>query len=108
MRIKRSVSRFFWNCILPGVSLAVISYFGAVNATVRADLRVEPGKLTEATLYHKAAQISFRLVSEAGGEAIADVDWTFIGDRYMHGFGFGVPTGVDLPGVKILSLPRRS
>lgn len=54
----------------------VISYFGAVNATVRADLRVEPGQLTEATLYHKAAQISFRLVSEAGGEAIADVDWT--------------------------------
>ncbi|HWA20751.1 MAG TPA: hypothetical protein VG757_17320 [Devosia sp.] len=54
----------------------VISYFGSVNATVRADLRVEPGQLTEATLYHKAAQISFRLVSEAGGEAIADVDWT--------------------------------
>jgi hypothetical protein len=54
----------------------VISYFGSINATVRADLRVEPGQLTEATLYHKAAQISFRLVSEAGGEAIADVDWT--------------------------------
>lgn len=54
----------------------VVSRFGTVNAVVRADLRVEPGQLTEATLYHKAAQISFRLVSEAGGEAIADIDWT--------------------------------
>jgi len=54
----------------------IVSYFGDVNAVVRADLRVEPGQLTEATLYHKAAQISFKLVSEAGGEAIADIDWT--------------------------------
>lgn len=54
----------------------IVSYFGDVNAVVRADLRVEPGQLTEATLYHKAAQASFKLVSEAGGEAIADVDWT--------------------------------
>ncbi len=54
----------------------IISYFGDVNAVVRADLRVEPGQLTDATLYHKAAQISFKLVSEAGGEAIADIDWT--------------------------------
>ncbi len=54
----------------------VVSNFGSVNAVVRADLRVEPGQLTEATLYHKAAQVSFKLVSEAGGEAIADIDWT--------------------------------
>ncbi len=54
----------------------VVSYFGDVNAVVRADLRVEPGQLTEATLYHRAAQVSFKLVSEAGGEAIADIDWT--------------------------------
>jgi hypothetical protein len=54
----------------------VVSYFGEVNAVVRADLKVEPGQLTDATLYHRAAQVSFKLVSEAGGEAIADVDWT--------------------------------
>jgi hypothetical protein len=54
----------------------VVSYFGDVNAIVRADLKVEPGQLTDATLYHKAAQVSFKLVSETGGEAIADVDWT--------------------------------
>lgn len=54
----------------------VVSYFGDVNAVVRADLRVEPGQLTEATLYHRASQITFKLVSETGGEAIADVEWT--------------------------------
>lgn len=54
----------------------IVSYFGDVNAVVRADLRVEPGQLTDATLYHRAAQASFKLVGEAGGEAIADVDWT--------------------------------
>ena len=43
---------------------------------MRADLRVEPGQLTDATLYHRAAQISFKLVSEPGGEAIADIEWT--------------------------------
>ena len=54
----------------------VVSYFGDVNAVVRADLRVEPGQLTDAMLYHRAAVVNFKLVSEAGGEAIADVDWT--------------------------------
>lgn len=54
----------------------IVSYFGTVNATVRADLRVEPGQLTDATLYHHASQVAFKLVSEPGGEAIADVEWT--------------------------------
>ena len=54
----------------------VVSYFGDVNAVVRADLRVEPGQLTDATLYHRASQVTFKLVTEQGGEAIADVDWT--------------------------------
>lgn len=54
----------------------VVSKFGSVNAAVRADLRVEPGQLTDATLYHKAAQVAFKLVTEAGGEAIAAVEWT--------------------------------
>lgn len=54
----------------------IISRFGTINAVVRADLRVEPGQLTDATLYHHAAEVSFKLVSEEGGEAIADVEWT--------------------------------
>ena len=54
----------------------IVSYFGSVNAVVRADLRVEAGQLTDATLYHHASQVGFKLVSETGGEAIADVEWT--------------------------------
>ena len=54
----------------------VVSHFGTINAVVRADLRVEPGQMTDATLYHRAALISFKLVSEPGGEAIADIEWT--------------------------------
>lgn len=54
----------------------IVSRFGTINAVVRADLRVEPGQLTDATLYHHAAEVSFKLVSEEGGEAIADVEWT--------------------------------
>lgn len=53
----------------------VVSRWGEQNAIVRADIRVEPGQITEATLFHNAAQVSLSLVSSAGGEAIADVDW---------------------------------
>jgi hypothetical protein len=66
------------------------SHFGEVNAVVRADLRVEPGQMTDATLYHRAAQVSFKLVSEPGGEAIADIDWavkTVAGDTIYSTIG---------------------
>ena len=53
----------------------VISKFGNINARVSADLKVEPGQITDATLYHRAGRVSFKLVSEAGGRAIPDVDW---------------------------------
>ncbi len=54
----------------------VVSYFGETNATVSADIKVEPGQITDATLFHRAGLVSFKLVSEAGGREIADVDWT--------------------------------
>jgi hypothetical protein len=55
---------------------SIVSRFGPVNAVIRSELRVEIGQVTEATLYHKAAQVTLKLVSEEGGEAIADVEWT--------------------------------
>lgn len=54
----------------------VVSRFGEINAVVRADIRVEPGQLTEATLFHRAALMHFKLVSEPNGEAIVDTFWT--------------------------------
>lgn len=56
----------------------VVSEYGDVNSVVRADIRIEPGKLTEATIQHRAAQINLKLVSEAGGEAIADTAWSVV------------------------------
>ncbi|ADZ70075.1 hypothetical protein SL003B_1647 [Polymorphum gilvum SL003B-26A1] len=56
----------------------VVSRYGDVNAVVRADIRVEPGKLTGATVYHQAADITLKLVNEPGGEAIANTSWSVL------------------------------
>lgn len=58
----------------------VVSTYGMVNAVIRADIRVEAGKLTEATVEHRAAQITLKLVREEGGEAIADTSWSVLTD----------------------------
>jgi hypothetical protein len=56
----------------------VVSDYGDVNATVRADIQVEAGKLTQATIQHRAAKITLKLVSSEGGEAIADTAWSIL------------------------------
>jgi hypothetical protein len=56
----------------------VVSEYGAINAVVRANIQVEAGKLTEATLQHSAAQVALKLVSDVGGEAIADTAWSVL------------------------------
>ncbi|WP_439529844.1 hypothetical protein [Pannonibacter sp.] len=56
----------------------VASRYGGVNAVVRADISVDSGKLTNATLFHEAADITLKLVNEAGGEAIANTGWTVL------------------------------
>ena len=54
----------------------VVSRYGSVNALVRADIHVEAGKLTDATLQQHAALVTMKLVREHGGEAIADTAWS--------------------------------
>ncbi len=56
----------------------VVSDYGTVNAVIRADIQVEAGKLTEATIQHRAAKLTLKLVAEAGGEAIADTAWSIL------------------------------
>lgn len=56
----------------------VVSEYGSVNAIARADIQVEAGRLTTATLQHRAAQITLKLVSQPGGEAIADTAWSVL------------------------------
>ena len=56
----------------------VVSTYGSVNAVIRSDIRVEAGKLTEATVEHHAAELTMKLVREPGGEAIADTSWSIL------------------------------
>lgn len=56
----------------------IVSEYGSVNAVARANIQVEAGKLTEATLQHNAAQVTLKLVSDKGGEAIADTAWSVL------------------------------
>lgn len=56
----------------------VVSDYGAINASVRSDIHIEAGKLTEATIQHRAAELTLKLVSEKGGEAIADTAWSIL------------------------------
>lgn len=56
----------------------VVSTYGNVNAVIRSDIHVEAGKLTEATVEHKAAELTLKLVRDKGGEAIADTSWSVL------------------------------
>jgi hypothetical protein len=68
----------------------VVSRYGGVNAVLRADIEVQPGKLTEATLHHQAAEVTLKLVAEPGGEALANTHWSVLspgGDMVVEGIG---------------------
>jgi hypothetical protein len=56
---------------LPEGTYHVVSTYGDSNAIMRADLRVEAGQVTEATLNHRAATVTLKLVAAPGGEAFA-------------------------------------
>ncbi|MDK9697137.1 MAG: hypothetical protein OEL76_12150 [Siculibacillus sp.] len=68
----------------------VVGRYGDLNAVVRAEIHVNPGKLTEATVYHRAAQITLKLVNEAGGEALTNTSWMVLtpsGDTVTESVG---------------------
>ena len=58
----------------------VVSYFGNLNAQIRADLRVKAGQVTTAQLAHRAARITLRLVRSAGGDALANTAWSVLNE----------------------------
>jgi hypothetical protein len=64
--------------LLPEGAYHIVSNYGDANATVRSDIRVEVGKLTDATINHRAAIITLKLVNERGGEARADTQWSVL------------------------------
>lgn len=56
---------------LPEGVYHVVSNYGDTNAIMRADLKVENGVVTEATMNHRAATVTLKLVANPGGEALA-------------------------------------
>jgi hypothetical protein len=64
--------------LVPEGTYYILSKYGDGNAVVRSDIRVQAGKLTDVTVTHRAAQITFKLVSRRGGEALANTDWAVI------------------------------
>ena len=56
----------------------VTSKYGDINSEVTATVQIKPSELTELTLYQRGAEITLKLVSETGGEALADTSWTVL------------------------------
>lgn len=48
------------------------------NSVVAADLKVQAGKLTDATLRHRSAVMTLKLVNDPGGEALANTAFTVL------------------------------
>ena len=64
--------------LVPEGMYYIVSTYGDANSVVRSDIRVAAGKLTDVTVTHRAAVITLKLVSDRGGEALANTAWSVI------------------------------
>jgi hypothetical protein len=64
--------------LLPEGTYYIVSNYGDANSVVRSDIRVQAGKLTDVIVTHRAAVITLKLVSDKGGEALANTAWSVI------------------------------
>ena len=78
----------------------IVSKLGDANALVSAEVTVEAGKLTDATVSHQAGKALFKLVRQARGEALADAQWIIMdqsGSIVKESAG-AIPSHVLAPG----------
>lgn len=61
---------------LPEGTYHLVSTYSGSNSVVRTDVRVDTGKITEASVNHRAATMTLKLVRERGGVALAGAQWT--------------------------------
>ena len=83
----------------------IVSTVGDANASVKADVTVEAGKLTEVSVAHAAAKVTLKLVQRSGGEALADTHWTITtpqGEIVKESVG-ALPTHTLAPGTYSVS-----
>jgi hypothetical protein len=64
--------------LVPEGTYHIVSNYGDGNSVVRSDIRVQTGKLTDATVTHRAAVITLKLVNDWGGEARANTQWSVL------------------------------
>jgi hypothetical protein len=64
--------------LLPEGTYYIVSNYGDGNSVVRSDVHVQPAKLTDIVVTHRAAVITLKLVNDAGGEALANTQWTVL------------------------------
>jgi hypothetical protein len=64
--------------LLPEGTYNIVSNYGDGNSVVRSDVHVEAAKLTDIVVTHRAAVITLKLVSNPGGEALANTQWTVL------------------------------
>ena len=64
--------------LLPEGTYYIVSNYGDANSVVRSDIRVAASKLTDVTITHRAAVITMKLVSDKGGEALANTAWSVL------------------------------
>lgn len=84
---------------------SIVSTYGDANAVARADVTVEAGKLSEVTVAHAAAKVTFKLVTRPGGDAIADTQWSLAtaqGEQVRQSSG-ALPAHYLAPGGYVVS-----
>lgn len=64
--------------VIPEGTYYIVSNYGDANSLVRSDIRVQAGKLTDVTVNHRAAVITLKLVTQKGGEALANTAWSVL------------------------------
>lgn len=64
--------------LLPEGTYYIVSNYGDANSVVRSDIRVQASKLTDVVVTHRAAVITLKLVSDKGGEALANTAWSVL------------------------------
>jgi len=64
--------------LVPEGTYHIVSHYGDGNAVVRSDIRVQAARVTDVTVTHRAAVITLKLVSNQGGEALANTQWSVL------------------------------
>ena len=64
--------------LVPEGTYHIVSHYGDGNAVVRSDIRVQAAKMTDVSVTHRAAIITLKLVTTAGGEALANTQWSVL------------------------------